>query len=476
MSLAQELLADLEEEGDDELEDLGVKKEEEDDFIDEITEEKPLIDTTKYERVTDVAKLTNSANYMELKAELNKYVEMEQVPKITIPIESDPQYILVVRFSELATEIDQEMNVIHKFVRDKYEKRFPELESLVQMPLDYINTVKLLGNDIDTNSRKELDIIMEACSMAEELYDQRMKMHMFVELRMSLIAPNLCRIVGAGTAAMIVSQCGGLTPVAKMPACNVLILGKQKKTLSGFSSSAILPHTGFIYHHPIVQSLQPDLRRKAARLIAAKCTLAARIDSIHSSMDGRIGEQLMQEVKLKLEKMQEPPPVKNRKPLPKPLDKASKKRGGKRVRKQKELLKATELRKKANRMNFGELQEDVMQDHIGFTMGQAKSSSLPVGSRIRAAVVDNKTRVKMSQKLQKTIEKTRQHGGVTSIAAKGHGTTQGSVAGTASAISFTPIHGLELVTPIQKEAGKASTYFQPSTNFIAPTGPALKKK
>jgi len=74
-----------------------------------------------------------------------------------------------------------------------------------------------------------------------------------------------------------------------------------------------LPHTGFIYHHPIVQSLQPDLRRKAARLIAAKCTLAARIDSIHSSMAGRIGEQLMQEVKLKLEKMQEPPPVKNRK-------------------------------------------------------------------------------------------------------------------------------------------------------------------
>jgi len=38
---------------------------------------------------------------MELKAELNKYVEMEQVPKITIPIESDPQYILVVRFSEV---------------------------------------------------------------------------------------------------------------------------------------------------------------------------------------------------------------------------------------------------------------------------------------------------------------------------------------------------------------------------------------
>lgn len=61
--------------------------------------------------------------------------------------------------------------------------------------------------------------------------------------------------------------------------------------------------------------------------------------------------------------------IKKFQPLPKPLDKASKKRGGKRVRKQKELLKATELRKKANRMNFGELQEDVMQDHLGFTLG-----------------------------------------------------------------------------------------------------------
>ena len=173
----------------------------------------------------------------------------------------------------------------------------------------------------------KLDIIFDACVMAEELYNIRGKMHLFVELRMALIAPNLCRIVGAGTAAMLISQAGGLSPLAKMPACNLLILGnlsilkiyfciilgKQKKTLSGFSASAILPHTGFIYHHPIVQSLPPDIRRKAARLVAAKCTLASRVDSIHSSLDGRIGDQLVDEIKTKLEKMQEPPPVKNAK-------------------------------------------------------------------------------------------------------------------------------------------------------------------
>jgi U4/U6 small nuclear ribonucleoprotein PRP31 len=177
---------------------------------------------------------------------------------------------------------------------------------------------------------------------------------------------------------MIVSQAGGLGPLSKMPSCNILVLGKytvlslfnqsflgkQKKTLSGFSTAAAKPHAGFIFYHPIVQTLPPDLRTKAARIIAGKCTLAARADALHSALDGSIGESLAVQVKQKIDKMLEPPPVKDKKALPKPLDKASKKRGGKRARKLKERLGMTELRKRQNRMNFGELQEDVMQEHM----------------------------------------------------------------------------------------------------------------
>lgn len=43
---------------------------------------------------------------------------------------------------------------------------------------------------------------------------------------------------------------------------------------------------------------------------------------------------------------------------------------GRRVRKMKERMGMTDWRKKANRMNFGELGEDVMQDHLGFDTGQ----------------------------------------------------------------------------------------------------------
>lgn len=160
--------------------------------------------------------------------------------------------------------------------------------------------------------------------------------------------------------------------------------------------------------------------------------------------------------------MQEPPPVKHVKALPKPLDQASKKRGGRRVRKMKERLGLTELRRKANRMNFGELAEDVLQDRIGFGLGQAKSGSAAAGGRIRAAAVDQKTRARMSQKLQKTMQKQNQsHGGVTSVRSK--------IAGTASSVTFTPIQGLEIVNPLafeKKVAHANATYFSATAGFV----------
>lgn len=56
--------------------------------------------------------------------------------------------------------------MIHKFVKDKYQKRFPELETFVQMPMDFLRTVKVLGNNINIkmNDNKELDAVLPPAS------------------------------------------------------------------------------------------------------------------------------------------------------------------------------------------------------------------------------------------------------------------------------------------------------------------------
>ena len=86
------------------------------------------------------------------------------------------------------------------------------------------------------------------------------------------------------------SHAGGLTALTKMPSCNIMLLGAQKKTLQGFSKLQMLPHTGYIYYAKIVQDLPPEFRRKAAKLVSAKMTLAARSDCFHQSDDGTHGK------------------------------------------------------------------------------------------------------------------------------------------------------------------------------------------
>jgi RNA processing factor Prp31 len=55
---------------------------------------------------------------------------------------------LIVECNQLAVDIDNEIAIVHNFVRDKYRAKFPELESLVMHPVDYSRVVKAIGNEM----------------------------------------------------------------------------------------------------------------------------------------------------------------------------------------------------------------------------------------------------------------------------------------------------------------------------------------
>jgi U4/U6 small nuclear ribonucleoprotein PRP31 len=99
----------------------------------------------------------------------------------------------------------------------------------------------------------------------------------FVESRMLYIAPNLSAIAGSSIAARLMGLAGGLGALAKMPACNVQLLGANRKNLAGFSTATQLPHTGLVFHTEIVQQTPPALRMKAARLIAGERVAVVRL-------------------------------------------------------------------------------------------------------------------------------------------------------------------------------------------------------
>lgn len=125
---------------------------------------------------------------------------------------------------------------------------------------------------------------------------------------MNVLAPNLSAIVGTTTAAKLLGVAGGLSGIAKMPACNVYVrplfrayihslffvftricmqlLGAQKKIAAGFSTATQSRHTGFIFQSEIVQQTPPEYRLKIQRTVGAKCALASRMDLERQRRDG----------------------------------------------------------------------------------------------------------------------------------------------------------------------------------------------
>ncbi|XP_071639627.1 U4/U6 small nuclear ribonucleoprotein Prp31-like [Temnothorax longispinosus] len=476
MSLADELLADLEENDDADV----FMEEPEPTFIPKVIEEE-----IKVSSIRELAKLRDSEQLPQVMSQIERHSKVPRKSTDIIgPVESDPEYQLIVEANNMAVKIDNEIAIIHRFIRDKYSKRFPELKSLVVGPLEYVKTVKELGNDpkraknnenlqqfltqatimivsmtASTTqgqllTEEEREAIYEACDMAVELNNCKLKIFEYVESRMAFIAPNLSIIVGASTAAKIMGVADGLTKLSQIPACNLVVLGSQKTALSGFSQVTTLPHAGFIYYSEIVQGTPPDLRRKAAKLVSTKSILAARVDACNAYTDSPMGQKLREEIEKKLDKLQEPPSVKFVKPLPKPIDPGGKKRGGKRVRKMKERYAPTELKKHANRMKLGDIENDAYQEDLGYSRGTIGKAGT---GRIRLPQIDEKTKVRIFKNLQKQ----QQWGGSTTV--------KKQVCGTASSVAFTPLQGLEIVNPqaAEKKFNEANAkYFSNTVGFI----------
>ena len=69
----------------------------------------------------------------------------------------------------------------------------------------------------------------------------------------------------------------------------------------------------------------------------------------------------------------------------------------------KERLGMTDMRKFANRMNFGEIGDDVDQSDLGADLGQLTAKGASGSGKVRVAPVDKKTQVRISKALQQKI-------------------------------------------------------------------------
>ena len=131
--------------------------------------------------------------------------------------------------------------------------------------------------------------------LAEAIMDlrkSRQAMENVVSDAVQSLSPNLSSLAGPILAARLISRARGLSRLSAMPSSRLQVMGAEKSLFKHLKGNAPSPKHGIIYRHPAVVGSPRRLRGRAARALAAKLTIAARLDANGAGLSQDLQEAL----------------------------------------------------------------------------------------------------------------------------------------------------------------------------------------
>ena len=240
---------------------------------------------------------------------------------------------MIVQAIGLLDDLDKELNTYAMRVREWYGWHFPELSRIVADHVEYANVVLQVGDRVtaaDTDlsdfisddsvaqevkdaamvsmgteiSADDLAHVQALATQVKELSLYRAQLYEYLKARMAAIAPNLTVLVGELVGARLIAHAGSLLNLAKHPASTVQILGAEKALFRALKTKKETPKYGLIYHASLVGQSAPKLKGKISRVLAAKCSLATRVDALGEATDATVGLEGRAKVEARLRQLE----------------------------------------------------------------------------------------------------------------------------------------------------------------------------
>lgn len=198
-------------------------------------------------------------------------------------------------------ELDKIANTMAKRLREWYSLYFPELseeienhEKYVELVLEQERAQETFGADLDTSDVEEMKLLAKRIT---SLYELRKQHELYLQKIMKKYCPNLLELAGATIAARLIELGKGLKHLALLPASTIQLLGAEKALFRHLKTNSRSPKHGIIINHPFIQNARRDQRGKAARMLADKLSLCARLDYFKGEFKA---DQYKEELKKKL--------------------------------------------------------------------------------------------------------------------------------------------------------------------------------
>lgn len=140
------------------------------------------------------------------------------------------------------------------------------------------------------------DPLVSLAARVRDLDDEATTLRAHVERTAPEVAPNLASLADPVLAARLIALAGGLEALAKKPAGTIQVLGAEEALFAHLRGRAPSPKHGVIFTHEAVKGTAPEHRGSAARAVAGKLAIAARVDHYSGERKPELDEQLRERI------------------------------------------------------------------------------------------------------------------------------------------------------------------------------------
>lgn len=224
---------------------------------------------------------------------------------------------MIVQAVGILDDLDKELNNFIMRLKEWNGWQFPEMAKIVTDNMALVRTVKKIGMrvnavncdlsdilppEVEKELKEQAEIstgteitdedlvqIRDLCDQIINLSDLRANMWDYLKNRMTAIAPNLTLLVGELVGARLIAHAGSLLNLAKHPASTVQILGAEKALFRALKTKHDTPKYGLIYHAQLVGQASVKNKGKMSRMLAAKVSLAVRVDALAEEDNLEVG-------------------------------------------------------------------------------------------------------------------------------------------------------------------------------------------
>jgi len=264
---------------------------------------------------SNLRKLAIEKRFVKTNVEFNQFISKVNVliakKKIKKAIGRDQ---LIMQANNAIEELDKSINIFIERLREWYGLHFPEMERAIDDHKKFVKMIEQFGSREKVDhpqlsylkeksmgadfNKEDIKTIQDFATQIIELYKIHGGISDYMDKLLEEIAPNLRDVAGSALAAKLISLAGGLEKLARMPSSTIQLLGAEKALFRHLHGRGKSPKHGIIITHPFVQNAPKDVRGKAARLIASKLSIAAKMDFYSKKYKGKeLKKELEEKIK-----------------------------------------------------------------------------------------------------------------------------------------------------------------------------------